>query len=121
MKYQEIDIISRYNESPWIDSITEDPLEAVQRSVCHRDGHWFLKLLQAERDRMEGWCQQMEREERENNLPEESKCGAAYALAQTPGAVGGAWGGASRMGRGGDTFFLPSGCAELLMLLSQFL
>ncbi|XP_030743142.1 disks large-associated protein 1 isoform X1 [Echinops telfairi] len=56
---------------PWIDSITEDPLEAVQRSVCHRDGHWFLKLLQAERERMEGWCQQMEREERENSLPEE--------------------------------------------------
>uniref|UniRef100_A0A8C0GW34 DLG associated protein 1 n=1 Tax=Chelonoidis abingdonii TaxID=106734 RepID=A0A8C0GW34_CHEAB len=56
---------------PWIDSITEDPLEAVQRSVCHRDGHWFLKLLQAERDRMEGWCQQMEREEQENNLPED--------------------------------------------------
>ncbi|XP_064006385.1 disks large-associated protein 1 isoform X1 [Pogoniulus pusillus] len=56
---------------PWIDSITEDPLEAVQRSVCPRDGHWFLKLLQAERDRMEGWCQQMEREERENSLPED--------------------------------------------------
>ncbi|XP_074432855.1 disks large-associated protein 1 isoform X1 [Larus michahellis] len=56
---------------PWIDSITDDPLEAVQRSVCPRDGHWFLKLLQAERDRMEGWCQQMEREERENNLPED--------------------------------------------------
>nr|KAF6358114.1 DLG associated protein 1 [Pipistrellus kuhlii] len=56
---------------PWIDSITEDPMEAVQRSVCHRDGHWFLKLLQAERDRMEGWCQQMEREERENSLPED--------------------------------------------------
>uniref|UniRef100_A0A8C3R7B9 DLG associated protein 1 n=1 Tax=Cyanoderma ruficeps TaxID=181631 RepID=A0A8C3R7B9_9PASS len=56
---------------PWIDSITEDPLEAVQRSVCPRDGHWFLKLLQAERDRMEGWCQQMEREERQNNLPED--------------------------------------------------
>nr|XP_020650180.1 disks large-associated protein 1 isoform X2 [Pogona vitticeps] len=56
---------------PWIDSITEDPVEAVQRSVCQRDGHWFLKLLQAERERMEGWCQQMEREERENHLPEE--------------------------------------------------
>uniref|UniRef100_A0A8C5SLG4 DLG associated protein 1 n=1 Tax=Laticauda laticaudata TaxID=8630 RepID=A0A8C5SLG4_LATLA len=56
---------------PWIDSITEDPIEAVQRSVCHRDGHWFLKLLQAERERMEGWCQQMEREEQENHLPEE--------------------------------------------------
>ncbi|KAF7246156.1 Disks large-associated protein 1 [Varanus komodoensis] len=56
---------------PWIDSITEDPIEAVQRSVCQRDGHWFLKLLQAERERMEGWCQQMEREEQENHLPEE--------------------------------------------------
>ncbi|MEE6464386.1 hypothetical protein FKM82_006246 [Ascaphus truei] len=54
---------------PWIDSITEDPMEAVHRSVCHRDGHWFLKLLQAERERMEGWCQQMEREEHENDLP----------------------------------------------------
>ncbi|XP_060631099.2 disks large-associated protein 1 isoform X3 [Anolis sagrei] len=56
---------------PWIDSIIEDPIEAVQRSVCHRDGHWFLKLLQAERERMEGWCQQMEREERETHLPDE--------------------------------------------------
>ncbi|XP_075682505.1 disks large-associated protein 1 isoform X3 [Rhinoderma darwinii] len=55
---------------PWIDSITEDPLEAVIRSVCNRDGHWFLKLLQAEKDRMEGWCQQMEREEQENDLPD---------------------------------------------------
>ncbi|KAM8967276.1 disks large-associated protein 1 isoform 2-T2 [Pelodytes ibericus] len=53
---------------PWIDSITEDPMEAVHRSVCHRDGHWFLKLLQAEKERMEGWCQQMEREEHENDL-----------------------------------------------------
>nr|XP_033790289.1 disks large-associated protein 1 isoform X1 [Geotrypetes seraphini]XP_033790290.1 disks large-associated protein 1 isoform X1 [Geotrypetes seraphini]XP_033790291.1 disks large-associated protein 1 isoform X1 [Geotrypetes seraphini]XP_033790292.1 disks large-associated protein 1 isoform X1 [Geotrypetes seraphini] len=55
---------------PWIDSITEDPMEAVQRSVCHRDGHWFLKLLQAEKDRMEGWCQQMEQEEQEYDLPD---------------------------------------------------
>ncbi|XP_063779610.1 disks large-associated protein 1 isoform X3 [Pseudophryne corroboree] len=55
---------------PWIDSITEDPMEAVHRSVCHRDGHWFLKLLQAEKDRMEGWCQQMESEEQENDLPD---------------------------------------------------
>ncbi|CAH2284855.1 disks large-associated 1 isoform X1 [Pelobates cultripes] len=53
---------------PWIDSITEDPMEAVHRSVCHRDGQWFLKLLQAEKERMEGWCQQMELEEQENDL-----------------------------------------------------
>ncbi|XP_069476948.1 disks large-associated protein 1 isoform X4 [Ambystoma mexicanum] len=69
---------------PWIDSITEDSLEAVQRSVCHRDGHWFLKLLQAEKDRMEGWCQQMEREEQENHLPDDilGKIRSAVGCAQ---------------------------------------
>ncbi|XP_015208948.1 disks large-associated protein 1 isoform X2 [Lepisosteus oculatus] len=56
---------------PWIDSVTEDPMEVVQRSVCHRDGRWFLKLLQAETDRMEGWCQQMEQDEQENELPDD--------------------------------------------------
>ncbi|XP_058878506.1 disks large-associated protein 1-like isoform X2 [Acipenser ruthenus] len=56
---------------PWIDTVTEDPMEVVQKSVCHRDGGWFLKLLQAETDRMEGWCQQMEKDERENDLPDE--------------------------------------------------
>ncbi|XP_044075208.1 disks large-associated protein 1-like isoform X8 [Siniperca chuatsi] len=66
---------------PWIDSVTDDPLdvnfnsstilEVVQRSVCQRDGRWFLKLLQAETDRMEGWCQQMELDQRENDLPED--------------------------------------------------
>ncbi|XP_070989370.1 disks large-associated protein 1 isoform X1 [Oncorhynchus clarkii lewisi] len=56
---------------PWIDSLTEDPLEGVQRSVCQRDGRWFLKLLQAETDRMEGWCRQMEQDEQENELPDD--------------------------------------------------
>ncbi|XP_064188880.1 disks large-associated protein 1 isoform X2 [Anguilla rostrata] len=56
---------------PWIDSVTEDPMEVVQRSVCQRDGRWFLKLLQAETDRMEGWCRQMEQDEMENDLPDE--------------------------------------------------
>ncbi|XP_034039681.1 disks large-associated protein 1 [Thalassophryne amazonica] len=66
---------------PWIDSVTDDPLdicfdssallEAVQRSVCQRDGRWFLKLLHAETDRMEGWCRQMEMDQRENDLPED--------------------------------------------------
>uniref|UniRef100_A0A4W5LXW4 Discs, large (Drosophila) homolog-associated protein 1a n=1 Tax=Hucho hucho TaxID=62062 RepID=A0A4W5LXW4_9TELE len=56
---------------PWIDSLTEDPLEVVQRSVCQRDGRWFLKLLQAETDRMEGWCRQMEQDEQENELPDD--------------------------------------------------
>ncbi|KAJ0012340.1 hypothetical protein NQD34_013315 [Periophthalmus magnuspinnatus] len=66
---------------PWIDSVSEDTLdmdysssallEAVQRSVCQRDGRWFLKLLQAETERMEGWCRQIEQDQRENALPED--------------------------------------------------
>lgn len=58
---------------PWIDSVIEDPLEGVSRSVCQRDGRWFLKLLQAEAERMEGWCRQMERDEHENQLPDDSE------------------------------------------------
>ncbi|XP_061694958.1 disks large-associated protein 1 isoform X2 [Syngnathoides biaculeatus] len=66
---------------PWIDSISDDSpnvnfnssaiLEVVQRTVCQRDGQWFLKLLQAETDRMEGWCQQMEMDQQHNDLPED--------------------------------------------------
>ncbi|XP_036388398.1 disks large-associated protein 4-like isoform X2 [Megalops cyprinoides] len=39
--------------------------------ACRRDGHWFLKLLHAETARMEGWCQQMEQETKDNPLSEE--------------------------------------------------
>ncbi|XP_061549887.1 disks large-associated protein 1-like isoform X1 [Phycodurus eques] len=66
---------------PWIDSVSDDSpnvnfnssaiLEAVQRTVCQRDGRWFLKLLQAETDRMEGWCRQMEMDQQHNDLPED--------------------------------------------------
>lgn len=41
--------------------------------ACLRDGNWFLKLLQAETGRMEGWCQQMEQETKDNNLSEEGE------------------------------------------------
>ena len=41
--------------------------------MCRRDGHWFLKLLQAETGRMEGWCQQMDLEVQEHQLSEEGK------------------------------------------------
>uniref|UniRef100_UPI0037E7F898 disks large-associated protein 4 n=1 Tax=Semicossyphus pulcher TaxID=241346 RepID=UPI0037E7F898 len=49
------------------------PGDAVQSSTpaCLRDGNWFLKLLQAETGRMEGWCQQMEQETKDNKLSEE--------------------------------------------------
>ncbi|KAM4611100.1 disks large-associated protein 4 [Polymixia lowei] len=39
--------------------------------TCLRDGNWFLKLLQAEVGRMEGWCQQMEQETKDNKISEE--------------------------------------------------
>ncbi|TKS77846.1 Disks large-associated protein 4 [Collichthys lucidus] len=47
--------------------------DAVQPSTpaCLREGNWFLKLLQAETGRMEGWCQQMEQETKDNKLSEE--------------------------------------------------
>lgn len=41
--------------------------------ACLRDGNWFLKLLRAETARMEGWCQQMEQETKDNKLSEEGK------------------------------------------------
>ncbi|XP_068601077.1 disks large-associated protein 4 [Brachionichthys hirsutus] len=49
------------------------PGDAVQPGMpaCLRDGNWFLKLLQAETARMEGWCQQMEQETKDNKLSEE--------------------------------------------------
>ena len=69
---------------PWMDSVSvaggdgDAPEDAALaggagRSVCRRDGRWFLKLLQAEAERMEGWCGQMEKDEMEHELPEEGE------------------------------------------------
>ncbi|XP_038157693.1 disks large-associated protein 4 isoform X2 [Cyprinodon tularosa] len=60
---------------PWLDSENGNNGSASQSggggTLCRRDGHWFLKLLQAETARMEGWCQQMEQETKDNQLSEE--------------------------------------------------
>ncbi|XP_059384431.1 disks large-associated protein 4 isoform X1 [Carassius carassius] len=40
-------------------------------AACLRDGCWFQKLLQAETERMEAWCQQMEQETKDKPLSEE--------------------------------------------------
>ncbi|XP_047203242.1 disks large-associated protein 4 isoform X5 [Girardinichthys multiradiatus] len=60
---------------PWLDSgngnnggISES---GGGGTLCRRDGHWFLKLLHAETARMEGWCQQMEQETKDNQLSED--------------------------------------------------
>uniref|UniRef100_A0A8C5D4H2 Discs, large (Drosophila) homolog-associated protein 1b n=1 Tax=Gadus morhua TaxID=8049 RepID=A0A8C5D4H2_GADMO len=59
---------------PWMDAGSggeELELGGEGRSLCPRDGLWFLKLLRAETERMEGWCHQMESEEVDHQLPEE--------------------------------------------------
>lgn len=66
---------------PWLESGNGTgnggPAHAVtgttSASACRRDGHWFLKLLQAETGRMEGWCSQMEKETKEHQLSEEGE------------------------------------------------
>ncbi|XP_073731658.1 disks large-associated protein 4 isoform X2 [Misgurnus anguillicaudatus] len=52
--------------------------------ACLRDGQWFQKLLQAETDRMEAWCQQMEQETKDKQLSEEvlGKVRSAVGCAQ---------------------------------------
>lgn len=49
-----------------------------------RDGEFFLRLLQTEVERMEGWCQNMEREAEENELPEEGRSGKRMSNKDTP-------------------------------------
>ncbi|XP_064888795.1 disks large-associated protein 4 isoform X5 [Columba livia] len=56
---------------PWLETSSTSPSEPAQPGACRRDGYWFLKLLQAETERLEGWCRQMDQETKENNLSEE--------------------------------------------------
>ncbi|XP_070815453.1 disks large-associated protein 4 isoform X1 [Chaetodon trifascialis] len=60
---------------PWLESgngsNSSVPQSGGGGTLCRRDGHWFLKLLLAETGRMEGWCQQMEQETKDNQLSEE--------------------------------------------------
>ncbi|XP_027135350.1 disks large-associated protein 4 isoform X2 [Larimichthys crocea] len=60
---------------PWLESgngsNSSVPQSGGGGTLCRRDGHWFMKLLQAETGRMEGWCQQMEQETKDNQLSEE--------------------------------------------------
>ncbi|XP_058619961.1 disks large-associated protein 4 isoform X4 [Onychostoma macrolepis] len=46
-------------------------MEQPGGSACLRDGRWFQKLLQAETERMEAWCQQMDQETKDKQLSEE--------------------------------------------------
>ncbi|XP_048849356.1 disks large-associated protein 3 [Brienomyrus brachyistius] len=54
----------------WLEGPRSLP-DSGRASPCPRDGELFLRLLQTEVERMEGWCQNMEREAEENDLPKE--------------------------------------------------
>lgn len=70
---------------PWLETSSSSPAEPAQPGACRRDGYWFLKLLQAETERLEGWCCQMDKETKENSLSEEGgRCEAGPG-----GGVGG--------------------------------
>ncbi|KAJ7999641.1 hypothetical protein DPEC_G00196520 [Dallia pectoralis] len=62
---------------PWLETGTGNGVGGHSNAgpptgpACRPDGHWFLKLLQAETGRMEGWCRQMEQETKDNQLSEE--------------------------------------------------
>lgn len=59
---------------PWMDTGTEEERGRDRAgTMCPHDGRWFLKLLQAEEERMEGRCQQMEKNVHEKELPDESE------------------------------------------------
>lgn len=53
-------------------------------SACLRDGRWFQKLLQAETERMEAWCQQMDQETKDKQLSEEGEVPASYNKKSIP-------------------------------------
>ncbi|XP_016094399.1 disks large-associated protein 3-like [Sinocyclocheilus grahami] len=54
----------------WSEGLRSLP-DSGRASPCLRDGEFFLRLLQTEVERMEGWCQNMEREAEMNELPED--------------------------------------------------
>nr|DBA33677.1 TPA: hypothetical protein GDO54_001323 [Pyxicephalus adspersus] len=65
------DTAEEARQESWMDRATRSLPDSGRASPCHRDGEWFIKMLQAEVERMEGWCQQMERDAEEYDLPEE--------------------------------------------------
>ncbi|XP_063810487.1 disks large-associated protein 3 isoform X4 [Pseudophryne corroboree] len=65
------DTADEARQESWLDRGARSLPDSGRASPCHRDGEWFIKMLQAEVERMEGWCQQMEREAEEYDLPEE--------------------------------------------------
>uniref|UniRef100_A0A8B9QZJ7 Uncharacterized protein n=1 Tax=Anas platyrhynchos TaxID=8839 RepID=A0A8B9QZJ7_ANAPL len=75
MQYDAVEVPRR---DAWVERGSRSLPDSGRASPCHRDGEWFIKLLQAEVEKMEGWCQQMEREAEDYDLPEESEWGCIW-------------------------------------------
>lgn len=58
----------------WMERGSRSLPDSGRTSPCPRDGEWFIKMLRAEVEKLEHWCQQMEREAEDYELPEESEC-----------------------------------------------
>ncbi|KAL8220507.1 UNVERIFIED_CONTAM: hypothetical protein K2H54_048518 [Gekko kuhli] len=68
MQYDTVEVP---RQDSWMDRGSRSLPDSGRASPCHRDGEWFIKLLQTEVEKMEGWCQQMELEAEDYDLPEE--------------------------------------------------
>ncbi|KAM3829723.1 disks large-associated protein 3 [Vipera latastei] len=68
MQYDTVEVP---RQESWMDRGSRSLPDSGRASPCHRDGEWFIKLLQAEVEKMEAWCQQMELEAEDYDLPEE--------------------------------------------------
>lgn len=86
LQYDTVEVPRR---DAWIERGSRSLPDSGRASPCHRDGEWFIKLLQAEVEKMEGWCQQMEREAEDYDLPEESELGAVWQQREGLGVLEG--------------------------------
>ena len=84
LQYDTVEVPRR---DAWMERGSRSLPDSGRASPCHRDGEWFIKLLQAEVEKMEGWCQQMEREAEDYDLPEESELGGFAGLGGTGAPV----------------------------------
>lgn len=62
----------------WMERGSRSLPDSGRTSPCPRDGEWFIKMLRAEVEKLEHWCQQMEREAEDYELPEESESAAIH-------------------------------------------
>lgn len=75
----------------WMERGSRSLPDSGRTSPCPRDGEWFIKMLRAEVEKLEHWCQQMEREAEDYELPEESEWGAPWAAWRVGGRLPSGW------------------------------